>query len=54
MHKVICISERGVDHCVRCIDTCDASHFKRAVEELKKIAEKGEDSGSREEQLDLD
>lgn len=29
-----CISERGTDHCPVCIDSCDAAHHKRNIEEL--------------------
>lgn len=37
----ICISDRGVDHCPRCVDRCDASWFKHEIRELKDIAENG-------------
>jgi len=29
-----CISPRGVDHCTTCIDCCEASHFKFAIQDL--------------------
>lgn len=35
----VCVSDRGVDHCVYCVDRCEASHFRRAIQELKNIAE---------------
>lgn len=29
-----CVSERGTDHCPVCIDSCDAAHHKRNIQEL--------------------
>ncbi len=31
-----CVSPRGVDHCVKCIDRCEASHWKRVLSETLK------------------
>lgn len=28
-----CVSERGVDRCPYCIDSCDAHHFKIALDD---------------------
>lgn len=26
-----CVSQRGVEHCPYCTDSCDAYHFKRSI-----------------------
>lgn len=30
----ICISDGGVDHCGKCVDVCEASHFRNQISEM--------------------